>query len=247
MYDTSNGATRAAPGKPNIERTIFVSAEHPNYNPDYAKYIEHSVLKPTTTIADVKRFCDEAMEYHFAAVAVTPYNVPIAYEFLKGSDVIVDGAIGFPLGSSTTLMKVSESVECIKNGAAEVDMVINIAALKDKRYDYVEREIKEFVKESSPWAGTKVILETYLLTEEEKIIVCKMAMEAGADYVKTCTGFNGGCATVEDIVLMKSVVGDVCKVKASTGVNDRAIADALIKAGAVRLGTSKGIKIVNGD
>ncbi len=188
--------------------------------------------------------CEEAVEYGFAAVAINPTHVKYAAELLKGTNVKVDAAIGFPLGTSTTFIKVAETMNAISDGANEIDMVINIGALKDKNYDYVLNEIKMVVETAHPDVCVKVILETFLLTDEEKELVCEFAKQANADYVKTCTGFNQGYATVEDIKLMKRVVGDTCKIKASTGINSRKIADKLIEAGAERLGTSKGIKIV---
>lgn len=213
---------------------------------DYARYIEHSVLKPDTGHAAVKRFCEEAMMHHFAAVAVTPVNVRYAAELLKDSNVIVDAAIGFPLGTSTTFVKVAETIDAIRNGAGEIDMVINIGAMKDGRYDEVEADIREVTRAAHPDIPVKVIIETFLLTDKEKVKACELAVAAGADYVKTCTGFSGGQATPEDVRLMKRTVGDRCAVKASTGIDSREKCDALILAGATRLGTSKGINIVNG-
>lgn len=216
------------------------------YDASYAKYIEHSILKPTATREDIKRFCSEAMEYHFAAVAITPTHVKYAAGLLNGSDVLVGAGIGFPLGTTTKFIKVAETIEAISNGAGEVDMIINLGALKGKLYEAVLNEIKAVVEVAHPKIPVKVILETFLLTDEEKEIVCKMAIEASADYVKTCSGFNGGQATIEDIKLMKKVVGDRCKIKASTGINNREIVDKMLEAGAVRFGTSKGIQIVEG-
>ena len=213
----------------------------------YAAYIEHSVLKMDTTRNDIKRVCEEAKEYGFAAVAITPANVKYAAQLLEGTNVKVGAAIGFPLGSSTTFIKVAETKDAIANGAQEVDMVINVGALKDGLYEYVENEIKEVVKAAHPSVPVKVILETFLLTEEEKVKVCQMAVNAQADYVKTCTGFNGGKATKEDILLMKKAVDGKCKIKASTGIKSREEFEELLEAGAVRFGTSSGILIVNGD
>lgn len=215
---------------------------------EYAQYIEHSILKPDTTRAMIKKVCEEAKKYGFVAVAITPANIRYAARLLRDSEVKVGAAIGFPLGANTTFVKVAETIDAIANGADEVDMVINIGALKDQLYDYVENEIRQVVNAAhSREVPVKVILETYLLTDEEKIKVCELAVKAGADYVKTCTGFNGGRATVEDIMLMKKAVGDKCKIKASTGINDREIFEALLNAGAVRFGTSKGIRIVEGE
>lgn len=227
--------------------TIIIFDRRNNMEPDYGygKYIEHSILKPDTRRCDIERVCQEAIDYRFAAVAITPANVRYAAEYLRAhnSDIIVGAAIGFPLGTQTTFVKVAETIDAIHNGAREVDMVINIAALKDGLHDYVENEIHQVVLASHPDVPVKVIIETYLLTDEEKVTACKIAARAGADYVKTCTGFNGGEATVEDVALMKKAVDGKCLIKASTGINSREKADALIKAGASRLGTSKGIKI----
>lgn len=179
-------------------------------------------------------------------VCVNPGNVAYVAEQLKGGGVITCSVIGFPLGANTTFIKAAEALEAVKNGAGEVDMVINVGALKDKDYDYVKKDIKAVVDAAHPQAEVKVIIETCLLTDEEKVIACKLAKEAGADFVKTSTGFGSGGATVEDVRLMKETVGDM-KVKASTGINDREICDAMLAAGACRMGTSKGIYIVKDE
>jgi deoxyribose-phosphate aldolase len=217
------------------------------YDASYAQYIEHSILKPTATRAEIKHFCDEAKNYHFAAVSITPTHIKYAADLLRGSGVLVDAAIGFPLGTTTKFIKVAETIDAISNGADEVDMIINLGALKEKRYEAVLDEIKAVVEVAHPGVPVKVILETFLLNDEEKELVCKMAMEAKADYVKTCSGFNGGQATVEDIKLMKKIVGNCCKIKASTGIKNREIADKMLEAGADRFGTSRGIQIVRGE
>lgn len=217
-----------------------------SYNPEYAKYMDHTVLKPETTRETVKRFCDEARQYHFASVCINPCHVAYVHEQLKDSGVKTCCVIGFPLGANTTHIKAEEAKEAVANGADEVDMVINIGALKDKNYDYVYEDILAVVNAAHPKAGVKVIIETSALTDEEKVKACELALKANADFVKTSTGFGSGGATVEDIRLMKSVVGDKMSVKASTGINNRAICDAMIEAGAVRMGTSKGIRIVEG-
>ena len=211
----------------------------------YSKYMDHTVLKVTTTEAIVKRFCDEAKEYQFASVCVNPYWIPFVVKELEGTDVKACAVIGFPLGANKTEVKALEAKLAVEDGAQEVDMVINVGALKDKKYDYVGNEIKAVVEAAHPQAHVKVIIETSELTEEEKIKACELAMHAGADFVKTSSGFGSGGATVEDVKLMKSIVGDKCQVKASTGINNRKICDAMIEAGAVRMGTSKGIFIVN--
>ena len=215
--------------------------------PEYAQYIEHSLLKPEATSDDIKRLCEEAEQYKFAAVAIMPSYVKYAASLLKGTGVKVGAAIGFPLGAHTAFVKEAETRDAIANGANEVDMIVNIGAVKDKRYDDVECEISAVVNAAHPNVPVKVILETYLLTEDEKIRVCEIAAECGADYVKTCTGFNGGKATAEDIFLMKKAVGDRCAIKASTGIKTREDFESLLKAGAVRFGTSSGKKIVDGD
>ena len=218
-----------------------------NYNLDYARYIDHTVLKPNTAKSTVKIFCDEAIEWKFASVCVNPTHVSYVSELLKGSGVKTCCVIGFPLGANTPLVKAVETTEAVKNGAQEVDMVINIGALKDKNYDLILSDIKAVVDAAHPAALVKVIIETCLLTDEEKIKACELAMQAKADFVKTSTGFGSGGATVEDIQLMKKTVGDSLLVKASTGINDRKTCDAMLAAGAVRMGTSKGIKIIMGD
>jgi len=216
------------------------------YDISYAKYMDHTVLKMDTTKAALKRFCDEAKEYGFASVCVNPANVSYVAEQLKGSGVITCSVIGFPLGANTSYIKAAEAKEAVENGAGEVDMVINVGALKDKDYEYVKKDIQAVVNAAHPNAEVKVIIETCLLTDEEKVIACKLAKEAGADFVKTSTGFGSGGATVEDVRLMKETVGDM-KVKASTGINDREICDAMLAAGACRMGTSKGIYIVKDE
>jgi deoxyribose-phosphate aldolase len=212
---------------------------------DYRKYIDHTVLKPETTKETVAKFCAEAKEYGFAAVCVSPCRVAYAKSLLAGSEVLVATVIGFPLGTSTPLVKAVEARDALANGADELDMVINVGALKDKDYLLVERDIRAVV-EAAGKAAVKVIIETSALTNEEKVKVCEIAARCGANFVKTSTGFGSGGATVEDVVLMKKAAGPGVQVKASMGVKTRADADALIAAGATRLGTSSGIAIVNG-
>lgn len=217
------------------------------YDENYAKYIDHTVLKIATTRETVKRFCDEAKEYHFASVCINPCHVQFASELLKGSGVKTCCVIGFPLGANTTNIKALEAKEAVENGAEEVDMVINVGALKDRRDVYVLNDIKAVVDAAHPKALVKVIIETCELTDDEKVRACQLSKEAGADFVKTSTGFGKGGATVEDVALMKKTVGDNMCVKASTGINNRKICDQMIKAGAVRMGTSKGIFIVKDE
>lgn len=216
------------------------------YDKSYAKYMDHTVLKADTTKETLKRFCDEAKEYGFASVCVNPANVPFVAEQLKGSKVVVCSVIGFPLGACTTFIKALEALEAVKNGAGEVDMVINIGALKDKDYDYVKKDIEAVVNAAHPQAEVKVIIETCFLTDEEKVTACKLAKDAGADFVKTSTGFGSGGATAADVRLMKETVGEM-KVKASTGINNRKVCDEMLEAGACRMGTSKGIFIVKDE
>lgn len=218
-----------------------------NYDTSYAKYMDHTVLKPETERATVKKFCDEAKQWKFASVCINPTHVKYVSEQLKGSGVRTCCVIGFPLGANTPLIKSLEAMEAVKNGAEEVDMVINVGALKDKDYKLIHEDIKGVVDAAHPKALVKVIIETCLLTDDEKVRACEIAKQAGADFVKTSTGFGKGGATVEDIRLMKRTVGDSMMVKASTGINDRKICDAMLAAGAVRMGTSKGIKIIMGD
>jgi len=216
------------------------------YNASYGQYMDHTVLKPATVRSTVAKFCDEAIKYKFASVCVNPTHVKFVADRLRGTGVKTCCVIGFPLGANTTFVKSVETVEAVKNGAQEVDMVINIGALKDKDYDLVYEDIKAVVDAAHPYAMVKVIIEASALTDEEKVRACELAKRAGTDFVKTSTGFGEGGATVEDIRLMKRTVGEGIMVKASTGINDRAICDQMLAAGAVRMGTSKGIKIIEG-
>ena len=207
---------------------------------------DHTVLKPETTRKTIEKFCKEAVEWGFASVCVNPTHVRYAASLLKGTKVKVCTVIGFPLGANTPIVKAAETRDAIANGAQEVDMVINIGALKDGDYDLVSRDIKAVVDAAAGQVLTKVIIETCLLTDQEKIKVCLLAKNAGADFVKTSTGMSTGGATVEDIALMRKTVGPDMGVKASTGVNNRELALGFIRAGATRLGTSKGIIIQTG-
>lgn len=215
--------------------------------PGYAKYMDHTILKSTATQQTVIKFCDEAIEYQFAGVCVNPAYVKLVRDRLTGSGVMTCCVVGFPLGATTTLVKSVETCEAVRNGAEEVDMVINIGALKDGRLDFVLNDIKAVVDAAHPEAEVKVIIEASELTNEEKVTACRFAQKAGADFVKTSTGYGTGGATVEDVRLMKETVGDSMKVKASTGINNREICDAMLAAGAVRMGTSKGPRIVDGE
>jgi deoxyribose-phosphate aldolase len=215
-------------------------------NKDLAKMIDHTQLKPDTQKAKIEQICQEAKEYGFASVCVNPYWVPFAYSLLKDTSVAVCTVIGFPLGATTSETKAFETKNAIENGAKEVDMVINIGALKDKEYDVVKKDIEAVVKAAKGKALVKVIIETSLLTDEEKVKACELAKEAGADFVKTSTGFSGGGATVEDIALMRKTVGPDMGVKASGGVRDGKSTVELIEAGATRIGASAGVAIVTG-
>lgn len=207
------------------------------------KYIDHTILKATASSADVKKLCEEAIEYEFYSVCVNGCYVADAKHLLQGTDVKVAAVVGFPLGAMTTASKVFEAKEAIENGASEIDMVINIAKLKDGEFDYVENEIR-LIKEAIGDNVLKVIIETCYLTDEEKVKACELSLVAKADFVKTSTGFGTGGATYEDVKLMKSVVGDNAKVKASGGVREKETAQKYVDLGAERLGTSSGIEIV---
>ena len=207
------------------------------------KYIDHTILKATASSADVQKLCEEAIEHEFYSVCVNGCYVADAKHLLQGTDVKVAAVVGFPLGAMTTASKVFEAKEAIENGASEIDMVINVAKLKDGEFDYVENEIR-LIKEAIGNNVLKVIIETCYLTDEEKVKACELSLVAKADYVKTSTGFGTGGATYEDVKLMKSVVGDNAKVKASGGVRDKKTAQKYVDLGAERLGTSSGIEIV---
>lgn len=216
---------------------------------EIARYIDHTNLKPYATKEDIIKLCDEAIQYGFYAVCVNPYRVKLAKDYLsgKGADVRVASVIGFPLGATPTEVKVFEAKKALDDGADELDMVINIGALKDGDYEYVKRDIEEVVKVAhEKGAKVKVIIETCYLTDEEKVKACELAKEAGADFVKTSTGFGTGGATVEDVRLMRKVVGPEMGVKASGGIRTYEQAVAMIEAGANRIGTSSGVKIVEG-
>lgn len=209
----------------------------------YEKYIDHTNLKPDSTYEDIKKLVNEALEYKFATVCVNPCRVKISSEMLKDTEVGVTTVIGFPLGANTIETKVFETTDAIKNGATEIDMVINIGKLREKDSDYLKEEISR-IKEACKDKVLKVIIETALLDEEEKILISSICIECGVDYVKTSTGFNGGGATVEDVKLIKSIVKDKCKIKASGGIRDREFMEKLIDAGADRIGASASVKLI---
>lgn len=208
-----------------------------------AKMIDHTILKPNVTDADVIMVCTEAKEYGFFSVCVNPYFVPLVAKELQGTDVKVTSVIGFPLGASTTFIKAAEAKKAVEDGANEIDMVINVSALKDGKYDFVQNDIAAVVDAIKGKAILKVILETCLLTKEEIVKGCELSKAAGAQFVKTSTGFSTGGATVEDVKLMKQTVGDALEVKASGGVRDYDTAMAVIQAGATRIGASSSVDI----
>ena len=207
------------------------------------KYIDHTILKATASSSDVQKLCEEGIEHEFYSVCVNGCYVADAKQLLQGTDVKVAAVVGFPLGAMTTAAKVFEAKEAVENGASEIDMVINVAKLKDGEFEYVENEILQ-IKEAIGDNVLKVIIETCYLTDEEKVKACELSLVAKADFVKTSTGFGTGGATYEDVKLMKSVVGDNAKVKASGGVRDKETAQKYVELGAERLGTSSGIDIV---
>lgn len=210
------------------------------------KLFDHTILKSNASSADVERICREAVEHGFASVCVNQYRTRQVAEALEGSDVKVCTVVGFPLGAVSSQVKAYEAELAIKDGADEIDMVINIGALKDKAYDIVRDDIKavrEVCKKGE--IILKVIIETCLLTDDEKETACRLAVEAGTDFVKTSTGFSTGGATAEDVALMKKTVGDNAYVKASGGIRDRQTAEAMVAAGADRLGTSATVAIVS--
>ncbi|WP_302530607.1 deoxyribose-phosphate aldolase [Megamonas funiformis] len=208
------------------------------------KLIDHTALKPNTNKESILKLIAEAKTYDFASVCVNPCWVALAHQELKNTDIKVCTVIGFPLGANTTEVKVFETKDAIEKGAQEIDMVINIAMLKDKEYDYVENEIHQIVEAAKDKAIVKVIIETCLLTDEEKIKACELSQKAGADFVKTSTGFSTGGATVHDIALMRKTVGAEMGVKASGGVHTHEEALAMVEAGATRIGASAGVKLL---
>ena len=207
------------------------------------KYIDHTVLKATTTESDIVKLCDEAKQHNFYAVCVNGCYVNLAKEKLKGTDVSIAAVIGFPLGAMSKEAKVFEAEKCIADGANEIDMVLNVGFLKDGRFEEVEEEIRE-IKEAIGDNVLKVIFENCYLTKEEIRIASQLAVNAKADFVKTSTGFGTGGATFEDVEIMKSVVGDKAEIKAAGGVRDLETAQKYIDLGVTRLGTSSGVSLV---
>lgn len=207
------------------------------------KLFDHTLLKPEATKEQIKTLCDEAMAFSFASVCVNSYYTSFAAERLRGSDVKICTVVGFPLGAMSTKAKAFEARGAVADGADEIDMVINVGALKDGDEQAVLQDIKQ-VKEACGKALLKVIIEASLLTKEEKIKACLLAREAGADFVKTSTGFSKSGAALEDVALMRQTLGDSMGIKASGGIRDKEFAKALVEAGATRLGTSASIEIV---
>ncbi len=209
------------------------------------KYFDHTLLKPEATAAQIDQLCDEAKAYDFYSVCVNTCYVGHCTDNLKGTDVKVAAVVGFPLGACTTATKAFETEEACKDGAAEIDMVLNVGAFKDGRYDDVRDDIREVVNAAAQYGAiVKVILETCLLTPTEIEEACRLAKDAGAHFVKTSTGFNSGGATAADVALMKQTVGDALEVKASGGIRDYETAMAMIEAGADRIGASASVKIM---
>lgn len=214
--------------------------------PQLAKMIDHTLLRADATQSEMAKLTEEAKQYQFASVCVNPGWVAYAAEQLQGSGVDICTVIGFPLGASTSETKAFETKDAIAKGATEVDMVINISALKDGKDDFVEQDIRAVVEAAAGKALVKVIIETCLLTDKEKVRACQAAVRAGADFVKTSTGFSTGGATPEDIALMRRTVGPDVGVKASGGVRSLEDMQKMIEAGATRIGASSGVKIMQG-
>ncbi|MCG0238715.1 MAG: deoxyribose-phosphate aldolase [Firmicutes bacterium] len=210
-----------------------------------ARLIDHTLLKPEATEEQIRRLCAEARHYGFAAVCVNPWWVPLCVQELKGTGVKVATVIGFPLGATTTEAKAFEARQAVEAGADELDMVMNVGALKSGHLDRVQEDIAAVVR-AAAGRMVKVILETGLLTDEEKVTACRLAVAAGAHFVKTSTGFGPGGATVADVSLMRRTVGDQVGVKASGGIRDHATAVAMVEAGATRIGASSSVAIVTG-
>jgi len=209
--------------------------------------IDHTILKANASEEDVLKIIEEAKKYEFFSVCVNPYWVALAHEKLAGTKVSTCTVIGFPLGANTSEVKAYETKDAIANGADEVDMVLNVGAMKSKQYKKVLKDIQAVVQAAAGKALVKVIIETALLTDEEKIKACELAKEAGADFVKTSTGFSTGGATVADVQLMRKTVGPDMGVKASGGIHNKEEAQAMVEAGATRIGTSAGVAIMDGE
>ena len=233
-----------------LERTengsVSAGADISFSNKSLASYIDHTLLKSDATVDDVRKVCDEAKKYHFASVCVNPTYIRFVANQLQGSSVIPCCVVGFPFGTQTPEVKKAETLDAVNNGAKEIDMVINVGAIKSNDWLLVKRDIEAVVGAARGKAEVKVILETCLLTDEEKVKACTVCKMAGAAFVKTSTGYSTGGATVEDITLMRQTVGPEMGVKASGGIRTYEDAIAMINAGASRLGASAGIKIIEG-
>jgi deoxyribose-phosphate aldolase len=215
---------------------------------ELAQFIDHTLLKPDATVPEIVKLCNEAKRYHFASVCINPSYVSLCARQLAGSDVKVCTVVGFPLGANTTETKVAETEQAIHNGAQEIDMVVNVGMLKSGEYEYVKNDIFQVVRASHrSGAIVKVIIETALLTDEEKVKACLLSKWAGAEFVKTSTGFSKGGATAGDVRLMRKVVGSTMGVKASGGVRSREDAEEMVASGATRIGASASVKIVSGN
>jgi len=211
---------------------------------EISSYIDHTNLNNSATLKDIENLCNEALKYHFASVCIYPYYVPLAKELLKGSNVAVCTVIGFPMGMNTKETKVFEAINAVEAGADEIDMVINIAALKNKDYEYVKEEIEE-IRDSIDGKVLKVIIETCLLTEEEIIKMTEICNETFVNFIKTSTGFSKYGARVEDIELINKHKGEVLEIKASGGIRTLSDLEAMVNAGATRIGCSKSVEIMN--
>lgn len=215
-------------------------------NMPFSKYFDHTILAAATTEAKLKAVCDDAVKYNVCSVAVNTGNIRKCAEFLKGSDVLVDAAVGFPLGITTVETKLFEIEDALKNGAGEIDYVVNVGKVKDGDFAYIKDEMERIVALCRKHGVvSKVIFENCYLTKEEIVALSKIALEVKPDFIKTSTGFGTGYATVEDVRLMKETVGDAVKVKAAGGVRDLASALAMIEAGADRIGCSASVQIMN--
>jgi len=229
-----------------MSSTFRVKETTTDFDASLAAMIDHTLLKPEATITQIERLCDEGRQYRFASVCVNPCHVRACAERLQGTTTKVCTVVGFPLGASSSATKAFEAERALQDGAREIDMVINIGMLKSGNEKFVEEDIRAVVAVAKRSAAlTKVILETSLLTEDEKTRACRLAKQAGADFVKTSTGFGGAGATVEDVALMRKVVGSSMGVKASGGIRTYEEARALIASGANRLGTSASVQIVS--
>jgi deoxyribose-phosphate aldolase len=235
----SSDVSQAQPASTTAPTSVVAAAE-------LAQYIDHTLLKPDAPLEEFDTLCSEAIEYGFKSVCVNSSRVPYVTKQLQGTNVLVCSVVGFPLGAMDSRVKAFETRRVIEEGAKEVDMVINVGALKSGDLKTVEEDIRAVRRATRPTTTLKVILETCLLTDQEKVLACQLSKKAGADFVKTSTGFAGGGATLEDVALMRRTVGPKMGVKASGGIRDFATASAMIAAGATRLGTSSSVAIVTG-